>query len=120
MVPISSKGTANMSCSTNATRSAGASVSSTTSMARPTESASTASCSGLIPGPVSSTTAGAPGSSGSSRREVRERSMSRHTRATTVVSQPPRFATPPVPERLSRSQDSCTASSASLGEPSIR
>ena len=45
---ISSKGTANMSCSTNASRSAGASVSSTTSSARPTESASSASCSGSI------------------------------------------------------------------------
>ncbi len=32
-------------------------------------------------------------SSGSSRRAVRERSMFRHTRATTVVSQPPRFST---------------------------
>ena len=30
----------------------------------------------------------------SSRRDLRERSMSRHTRATTVVSQPPRFSTP--------------------------
>jgi hypothetical protein len=46
--------------------------------------------------------------------------MSRHTRATTVVSHPPRFSTPLVPTRLSRSQDSCTASSASLTEPSIR
>ena len=32
-------------------------------------------------------------SSGSSRRVSRERSMFRHTRATTVVSQPPRFST---------------------------
>jgi predicted enzyme related to lactoylglutathione lyase len=47
---ISSNGTANMSCSTNASRSAGVSVSSTTSKARPTESASTASCSGSVPG----------------------------------------------------------------------
>ena len=31
--------------------------------------------------------------SGSSRRDLRERSMSRRTRATTVVSQPPRFST---------------------------
>ena len=46
---ISSKGTANMSCSTNASRSAGASVSRTTSRARPTESASIASCSGSVP-----------------------------------------------------------------------
>ncbi len=42
------------------------------------------------------------------------------TRATTVVSQPARFSTPPVSARLSRSQASCTASSASLSEPSIR
>src|SRR5919204_5639241 len=40
---ISSKGTANMSCRTKASRSAGVSVSSTTSSARPTESASNAS-----------------------------------------------------------------------------
>ena len=46
--------------------------------------------------------------------------MSRHTRATTVVSQPPRFSTALVSERLSRSHASCTASSASLSEPSIR
>jgi hypothetical protein len=39
MAAISSKGTANMSCSTKASRSAEASVSSTTSSARPTESA---------------------------------------------------------------------------------
>jgi hypothetical protein len=31
---------------------------------------------------------------GSSRRDLRERSMSRHTRATTVVIHPPRFSTP--------------------------
>ena len=46
--------------------------------------------------------------------------MFRQTRATTVVSHPPRFSMPPVSERLSRSQASWTASSASLGEPSIR
>ena len=46
---MSSKGTANMSCSTKASRSAGASVSSTTSSASPTESASSASCSGSMP-----------------------------------------------------------------------
>jgi hypothetical protein len=59
-------------------------------------------------------------SRGSSRRDVRERSMSRHTRPTTLVSQPARFSTLLVSERLSRSQASCTASSASLSEPSIR
>jgi hypothetical protein len=48
------------------------------------------------------------------------RAQHRHTRATTVVSHPPRFSTALVSERLRRSQDSCTASSASLSEPSIR
>ena len=46
--------------------------------------------------------------------------MFRHTRATTVVSQPPRFSTSLVSARLTRSQASWTASSASLTEPSIR
>jgi hypothetical protein len=45
--------------------------------------------------------------------------MSRATRATTVVSHPLRFSTAAVSERLSRSHASCTASSASLTEPSI-
>ena len=58
--------------------------------------------------------------SGSSRRDRRDRSMFRHTRATTVVSQPPRFSMLPASDRLSRSQASCTASSASVSEPSIR
>ena len=38
----------------------------------------------------------------------------------TVVSHPPRLATPVVSARLSRSQVSCTASSASACEPSMR
>ena len=42
------------------------------------------------------------------------------TRATTVVSHPERFSISLASERLSRSQASCTASSASLTEPSIR
>jgi hypothetical protein len=46
--------------------------------------------------------------------------MFRHTRATTVVSQPARFSTSLVSVRLSRIQASWTASSASLSEPSIR
>src|SRR5436309_11737894 len=46
--------------------------------------------------------------------------MSRETRATTVVSQPARFSPASVSARESRSQASCTASSASLLEPSIR
>ena len=69
----------------------------------------------LMPGGGS----GSP-SSGSSRRDLRERSMSRQTRATTVVSQPPRLSMPAVSARLSRSQASCTASSASPVEPSMR
>src|SRR5439155_20236574 len=56
----------------------------------------------------------------SSRRARRARSMSRQTRATTVVSQPRMFSTSLVSERLRRNHDSCTASSASLSEPSIR
>jgi hypothetical protein len=44
---ISSKDTANMSCRTNAMRSAGVRRSSTTSSARPTESASRTSCLGV-------------------------------------------------------------------------
>ena len=39
---------------------------------------------------------------------------------TTVVSQPRTFATSSTSARLSRSHVSCTASSASLGEPSMR
>jgi hypothetical protein len=46
---ISSKGMAKMSCRTNASRSAGPRVSRTTSNASPTESESSASCSGLTP-----------------------------------------------------------------------
>src|SRR3954464_10284754 len=46
--------------------------------------------------------------------------MSSETRATTVVSQPPGFWPAWVSERESRSHASCTASSASLAEPSIR
>jgi hypothetical protein len=42
------------------------------------------------------------------------------TRATTVVSHPDRFSISPGSEPLSRSHASCTASSASLIEPSIR
>ncbi len=39
---------------------------------------------------------------------------------TTVVSQPPRFSTSPVSWRANRSHASCTASSASVNEPSMR
>ena len=113
MEAISPNGRPNVSCSTNATRSAGGSVSSTTSSASPTELASIASCSGPP-------TAASSGSSGSSRRDLRERSMSRHTRATMVVNHPSRLATSSAPPRAACSQPSWTASSASLSEPSIR
>src|SRR5947209_3298367 len=46
--------------------------------------------------------------------------MSRHTRPTTVVSHAPRLSTARVSERFRRSHASCTASSASLTEPSMR
>ena len=67
---ISSNGTANMSCSTNASRSAGCSVSSTTSSARPTESASSASCSGSTPSSRLTIGSGTWGPSGSSRARL--------------------------------------------------
>jgi hypothetical protein len=46
--------------------------------------------------------------------------MSRQIRATTVVSHPDRLATSAVSDRCSRSHASCTASSASARDPSIR
>ena len=96
MGAISSNGTANMSCNTNARRSAGSSVSSTTSSARPTESASTTASPGSTVSTVSRVTTGSGtrGSSASSRRVRRERSMLRHTRAVTVVSHPSRLSMP--------------------------
>jgi hypothetical protein len=75
---------------------------------------------GVAPAGVTHDRLGSLQPEGSSRRDLRERSMSRHTRATTLVSHPARFSTPAVSERLSRNQASCTASSASLSEPSIR
>ena len=117
---MSSKGTANMSCSTYASRSAGFSVSSTTSSASPTESASSASCSGWRPSWLLTIGSGTCTPSGSSRFDLRERSMSSDTRATTVVSHARMFSISLVSARLARSQASWTASSASLTEPSIR
>ena len=99
----------------------GASRSSTTSSAMPTESASTASCSGSDWAALCSAgSAAVVLSSGSSRCAERELSMSRQTRETTVVSQPRRLSIPSAPERLRRSHASCTASSASASDPSIR
>ena len=120
MDAMSSKGTANMSWSTNASRSDGPRVSSTTSSAAPTESANTASYSGSVMSTVAGTSSPVSSPPGSSRLAERERSMSRHTRDTTVVSQPPRFWTSLTSVRCSRNHASCTASSASLAEPSMR
>ena len=89
---ISSNGMANMSCSTNASRSAGASVSSTTSSASPTESARSASCSGSVPSAAIDDRLGHVHVHRLLAPRLRERSMFRHTRATTVVSQPRRFS----------------------------
>ena len=89
------------------------------SSATPTESASTASPSGSAPSPRMTLGSVTCAPIGSSRRDFRERSMSRHTRETTVVNQPPRFSMVAVSVRLRRSHASCTASSASLSEPSI-
>ena len=69
------------------------------------------------PGPTSSAR---PASQLSSRRELRDRSMSRLIRPTTVVSQPPRLVISVASLRLSRSHASCTASSASAADPSTR
>jgi hypothetical protein len=59
-------------------------------------------------------------SKGSSRRDARVRSMSRHTRATTVVSHPRKLSTPLTSVRLNRIHASWTASSASPTDPSMR
>jgi hypothetical protein len=67
-----------------------------------------------LPSILVTTGSGTCTSKGSSRRDVRVRSMSRHTRATTAVSHARRFSTPLTSARLSRSQPSCTACSASL------
>ena len=117
---ISSKGRSNTSCSTNATRSAGASVSSTTRSAAPTESARRASCSGSFPLLLFALGSTGRASNASSRSELRDRNMSRHTRATIVVSQPRMFRMPVAPLWSIRSQAFWTASSASASEPSIR
>jgi hypothetical protein len=79
------------------------------------ESASSASASGPAPSASVAADWGRCTPAGSSRRAA---SMFRHIRATTVVSQPPRFSMAPGSARLSRSQVSWTASSASLAEPS--
>jgi len=74
---------------------------------------------GVVPVPEAHDRVGRWALIGSSRRDLRERNMSRETLATAVVSHPPRFSTSLVSEQLSRSHASWTASSASLSEPSI-
>jgi hypothetical protein len=120
MGAISSNGSSNMSWSTKARRSAGARASSTTRRARPTESASSASPSGPRSPTGLMTGSGRCTSRDSTRRTSRERSILRQTRATIVVNHPPRFSTTLVSARLTRSQASWTASSASVSEPNIR
>ena len=109
-----------MSCKTNASRSAGARVSSTTSSASPPESASSAGCSGSKPSAELTIGSGTWVAIGSSRRDLRARSMFSETRAMIVVSQARRFSTAWLSERLRRSHVSWTASSPSASEPSIR
>ena len=117
---ISSKGIAKMSCRTNARRSGGDSVSSTTSNARPTESASRASCSGFVSSGRSTIGCGqanaqrllAPHVARAQHVQRDARDDGRQPAAEIVEA----FAS----ERLRRSQASWTLSSASLVEPSIR
>src|SRR5438874_10035520 len=117
MAATSSKGTANRSCSTKARRSAGVSASSTTSSAGPMASAKTASSSGL--GAATGEPSAAAGTARAAARE-RDRSTSRQTRDVIVVSHPSTLSTSTVPARLARSHASCTASSASALDPSMR
>ena len=116
----SSNGTAKTSCSTKATRSAGVRESRTTSSASPTASPNRASCSGSSPASGLTIGSGRWVSSDASRRVLRDRSMLRQTRPTTVVNQARRLSTSLVSVRLRRIQASWTASSASVIEPSIR
>ena len=89
------------------------------SRARP-KSPSKASCSGSMPSSGLRIGSGTWVSRDASRRVLRERSMLRATRPTTVVSHARRLSTSLVSVRLSRIHASWTASSASVTEPSIR
>ncbi len=115
MGAISSNGRSNMSCSTKATRSAGASASSTTSSARPTESASSASRSGsavVAHGRhrLAARPPAAPRAATCASARCRGRRAPRPWSASRA-----RFPMSAASVRPSRSQASCTASSASPG-----
>ena len=97
-----------------------ASVSSTTSRARPTASARSTWCSGSTASARSTIGSGTWTSSGSSRR-VAARAQHVEADAGDDGGQPAaEVLDSSVSARLRRSQASCTASSASLSEPSIR
>ena len=117
---ISSNGTANMSCSTNASRSAGAERLEHHQQREPDRVGQQRLVLGVGPVGAVDDRLGHARAERLLRRVSRERSMFRETRPTTVVSQPPRFSTVAASVRFSRSHASWTASSASLSEPSIR
>ena len=86
---MSSNGTANTSCSTNARRSAGVRLSSTTSRAEADRVGQHAPAARARWSPGSPTSgSGSQLPAAYSRRALRDRSMSRLIRPTTVVSQP--------------------------------
>jgi hypothetical protein len=104
----------NTSSRAYASLSAGSSLSSTTSSARPTESASSACSSGYTEPSVVTTGSGNRSSRVSSRCVRRDRSAFNQARATIVVSQRRRLATSATSERLARSHAS-SRSSRNLG-----
>ena len=106
MAPISEKDMPNMSCKTKAIRSAGVSVSSTTSIASPTKSANSSSCAGSCSISSLAIAAKTRSSVDFSPAPCGVRSMSNEIRPTTVVSQPPMLSTASESVRLSRSQAS--------------
>jgi len=117
--PMLSNGTAKTSCSTNASRAVGVRLSSTISSARPIDSATMAWSSGPSAAGSAISGSGSHMPAWSSRCARRALSMSRQMRPTTVVSQARRSPISLVLLRRRRSQDSCTASSASLTDPSM-
>ena len=111
---ISANGRSNMSCRTNASRSAGDSRCRMTSNAAPTESASRPPVPDRPLRRSRCARAATVSSSGCSGWALRARSMSRQMRATTVVSQPRMLRTSVTSARSIRSHASWTASSASV------